>query len=136
MSHFNPPNAEKKRSIAAIDKTVRPQEIKKLYQDIQKKWLPMEGSTDDFGSDAAHLISISFEYLMDEMAAPEDTWQNFKSFFHDNPHLFTPEVKYKIFKTANDIVNSFSGANKSELTILAELGMLFENEFKHKLNSI
>ena len=48
-------------TIAAIDKTIRKEEIEKLKQIIKTEWLPLETSFNDFNDDSAYEIEIVFD---------------------------------------------------------------------------
>ncbi|MBK7556734.1 MAG: hypothetical protein IPI55_19705 [Flavobacteriales bacterium] len=40
-------------SIAASDRRIAPAEVEVFKQQVKKNWLPLEDSTDEFGTDAA-----------------------------------------------------------------------------------
>ncbi|NGY36599.1 hypothetical protein FQU23_003625 [Flavobacterium sp. XN-5] len=48
-----------------VDKTVQKEEIEKLKELVQKEWLPVEDSSDIFGSDSAYQIEIVFDWLVE-----------------------------------------------------------------------
>ena len=113
-------------AIAAADATITSTEINELKRQVTEKWLPLENSVDAYGTDAAHYITISFDYLFEEtMPEAQEMWENFEAFYNDNTELFTHELKYLIVDTAAAIANSFSGSNKAELYLLTQLTLLF-----------
>lgn len=113
-------------AIAAADATITKTEIDELKRQVSEKWLPLENSVDGYGTDAAHYITITFDYLVDEtMPDVKESWDNFEAYYNDNTELFTNELKYLIADTAAAIANSFSGTNKAELHLLSQLTLLF-----------
>ncbi|SEF50810.1 hypothetical protein [Flavobacterium urumqiense] len=77
-------------SIAAIDKTIRKEEIEKLKQIINKEWLPLENSFNEFGDDTAYKIEIVFDWLVAHEWKLELVIADFKIFKVEHQHLFTP----------------------------------------------
>ena len=111
-------------SIAAIDKTIRTEEIEKLKQIIKKEWLPLENSLIEFGDDAAYEIEIVFDWLVANEWELEQVMPDFKIFREEHLHLFTPKINALILKTANAIASSFSGKNKSEHVLISQLSAI------------
>jgi hypothetical protein len=108
-------------AIAASDKVVQAEEIKTLKELVQKKWVPIDNITDEYGTDEAYKIEIIFDWL--EENAPEAEWafNEFKQYKKENEQLFTLQINQLIWDTANAIAASFSGKNKSELIMLSKL---------------
>lgn len=76
-------------AIAAADQNVRPEEIEKLKTLVGKEWLPLENSTDNFGTDAAHYISIAFEYCLSESVSPADAYSLFSTYYEEHETAIT-----------------------------------------------
>lgn len=45
---------------------------------MDKHWLPLEASLDDFGTDSAHYITISFDFAMAEEMDADRAFQSFR----------------------------------------------------------
>ena len=99
-------------SIAAVDHTIRPEEIAQLKKIIQREWLPLESSFDQFGSDSAYQIEIVLDWLSE----------------NEHHSLFTPEINSLITKTAEAVAKSFSGKNKSEHVLISQLNFILQNQ--------
>ncbi|UFH36363.1 hypothetical protein [Flavobacterium acetivorans] len=112
--------------IAAIDKTVRTEEIERLKKIIKTEWIPLEGTVTEFGDDAAYQIEIIFDWLMENEWDLEQVIPNFKIFRKEHQSLFTPEIRILILKTAIAIVTAFSGENKSEHLIISQLTSILQ----------
>lgn len=112
--------------IAAIDQTVRDEEIAQLKQIIKTEWLPLENTFNEFGDDSAYEIEIVFDWLVANKWDLEQVLPDFKIFKKEYPSLFTPEVNTLIMKTADAIANSFSEKNKSERVLISKLRTLLK----------
>ena len=113
-------------AISAADKVVRPAEINSLKEFVAKEWVPLKDEVDQFGSDTAFQIETVFEWLDEEITTASAAYNDFKNYYQEHKTLFSPQLKTKIRKTADAIASSFCGKNKSELTMLANLHLLFQ----------
>lgn len=114
-------------SIAVSDKVVRKEELDKLREIVKSKWLSLEDSEDDFGTDAAYQIEIVFDWLLKEESDGNDCFEDFLAFKKEHVSMFTNELKHLIFDTAQAIASTVAGKNKSELIILSKLGLALED---------
>lgn len=111
-------------AIAATDGVVKPKEFNKLKELVKSLWLSVDDTEDDFHTDAAYQIEIVFDWLNDQNNLDSDKlFDEFVAYKDNQSHFFTPNIKKLITKTANEIANSFSGKNKSELILLAKLDL-------------
>ena len=115
-------------SIAAVDKTVREEEIKQLKKIVQQEWLPLENTFDVFGTDSAYQIEIVFDWLAENQCNYKQILPDFKLFRTEHSSLFTPQVNALIIKTAKAIASSFAGENKSEHVLISQLHAVLENK--------
>ena len=111
-------------AIAAADNDVQSAEFDKLKTILKEQWLAIDTIEDAYHSDAAFQIEIVFDWLnAEDNLNTKGCFETFVDFKNEHKHLFTPEVKQLILKTAGAIAASFSGKNKSELMMLAQLDM-------------
>lgn len=108
-------------AIASADKHVQPAEFERLKSLVSKEWLPLEDSTDEFGTDAAHYISIAFDYLSNEGISSEDSFAVFSSYYELNAKKIPDGIRKKVLSTATAIADAFASTNKQEKEILKEL---------------
>lgn len=108
-------------AVAMADKNVRPVEIERLKEDVQKYWLTVDSIEDEFGTDAGYQIEIVFDWLQQEEKESDTYFREFVDFYKEHPSKFNDTIKQLIFKTADDIASSFANKNKSELILLAKL---------------
>ncbi|PRX44073.1 hypothetical protein [Salegentibacter salegens] len=114
-------------AIAASDKVVQAEEIKTLNDLVQKKWVPIDDATDEFGTDEAYKIEMIFDWLEENSPEAEWAFNEFRQYKKDNERLFTSQIKQLIWETADAIAASFAGKNKSELIMLSKLKILLSS---------
>lgn len=128
MVHFYQQLGKIFYSIAAVDGTVRKEEIIRLKKIVQREWLPFEHTFDEFGSDSAYQIEIVFDWLTKNKWDYDQTLPDFKIFRSEHDSLFTPKVNALIMKTAEAIAKAFSGKNKSEHVLISQLNFILQNQ--------
>ena len=111
--------------IAASDGRIAKAEGQKLKEEVTKHWLPLENSRDEFGTDAAHYIGISFDYANDQEMDAEEAFAKFLDDYQQEPARYDHTMKELILKTASAIASSFAGKNKAELVRLSRLQVAF-----------
>ena len=129
MLHFYQKLGKLFYSIAAVDGTIRKEEIEKLVEIVQKEWVPIETALNEYGDDAAYQIEIVFDYLVEEDGNMGKAIPDIENFKKEHPSLFTPQVNSLILKTAHAIAESFSGEQKLESDLIKELSAVL-----HKAN--
>ncbi|MCW5515777.1 hypothetical protein [Muriicola sp. Z0-33] len=112
-------------AVAMVDGSVRSEEIDRLKQIVRNTWLPHDDILDEYGSDAAFQIEIVFDWLLENEQESKLCYDEFREFYKENTKIFNVEVKELILKTANAIASAYAGKNKSELTLLGNLQLLF-----------
>lgn len=113
-------------AIAAADGAVKDAEVAVFKDLVSKEWLPLEDSTDEFGTDSAHYIFMAFDTLLDRVAPPEEAFATFKDYFEEHHAAFSPSIRKKIRVTATAIAGAFAGKNKAESGYIAALGKLMK----------
>ncbi|MEP3207556.1 MAG: hypothetical protein ABJN95_00105 [Maribacter sp.] len=113
-------------AIAIVDGSVHAKEWDRVKEIVKEEWLYVDDFTDRYGTDAANLIEIVFDGLMEYNQSSELCFDEFKEFYDAHPHAFTKEIKLLTGRTANAIANAFSGRNKSELVLLAKINLLLK----------
>ncbi|WP_348812197.1 hypothetical protein [Flavobacterium maritimum] len=122
MTHFYEHLGKVFYCLAAIDKTVRQEEVELLKQIIKTDWLPLENSFNEFGDDTAYQIEIAFDWLVANKWDSSSVLADFEIFRKEHKSLFTAETNNLILKTANTIAISFAGKNKAEHVFVSRLG--------------
>ena len=113
-------------AIAAADNVVTKNEVSRLKEMVQNVWVPIEETTDEFGTDAAQYISISFDYLMNEGVEADQAFDGFKDYYVTHPAAFSKNIRRNMKTTASAIAEAFRGRNKQESAFLEKLNDLLE----------
>ncbi len=113
-------------AVASADKVVTTAEVERLKEMIQKLWLPAEPSTDEFGTDAAHYIWISFDYLMNEGVDADIAFDEFRRYYLEHKDHFPDEMRKNIKMTCREIAGAFRGPSKRELETLQDVEDLLQ----------
>jgi len=108
-------------AIADADDVIHEEEIKTLRNIVEKDWVKVDDFHDEFGTDAAFLIEIMFDWLDENRPPAYQAFYEFKDFKEENEKFFTPDIKGLILKTAESIAISFDGKNNKEKQMLSKL---------------
>ncbi len=108
-------------AIADADDVIHKEEISALKNIVEKDWVKVEDLHDEFGTDAAYLIEIMFDWLDENRPPAYQAFYEFKDFKVENEKYFTPDVKALILKTAESIAISFEGKSIKEKQMLSKL---------------
>lgn len=108
-------------AVADIDGVITPEE-KKVLQDIVKKELvPTEQHVDGFGTDAAYLTEVEFDFLDEEIADAEAAFESFIDFVEEHHTAFDGNLKKVSLHIAKELANAYRGTNKKEKQLIDEL---------------
>lgn len=108
-------------AVADADDVIHKEEIDALKNIVEKDWVKVDDLHDEFGTDAAYLIEIMFDWLDENRPPAYQAFYEFKDFKDDNENYFTPDIKALILKTAESIAISFEGKNNKEKQMLSKL---------------
>lgn len=111
-------------AIAAADHNVRKEELDTLQDMVNRDWLAPNSIDANFNRDIENAIVNTFKWLNDDNEYSAETcYKSFVRFKKNHETLFSDKIKTRIMTTAGKIAASFSGSNKSELMILAQLNI-------------
>lgn len=111
-------------SVAAGDGKVRPAEVDRLKALVKEKWLALEGSRDEFGTDAAHYIGMSFDFALGEGMDSDEAYNRFTEDFRTHASSLDAGMKRLVMETATAISEAFARTNKAERERLDRLERL------------
>lgn len=115
-------------AVAKADGTVSKNEVKAMHDSVLLDIVPLEDSTDEFGTDAAHYVEMQFETLEVNNADPDECFQSFIDYVKDHHTAFNNELKELIINVSEKVANSYYGTNSKEQKLL--------NQLKEKLRKI
>ncbi len=110
-------------SIASIDGKVNRKEYEKLRDIVEKKLVPMESSTDSFGTDAAYYAEIEFDILQDEELDPQWCFDSFVNYVDTHKTAFDTKLKKMVMNLSKELSAVYHGTNKKEAALIHKLQM-------------
>ena len=111
-------------SVAASHRDITREELNALHEEVNKIWVPLESSQDNFGTDAAYQIEFAFDWIMDNAVKSDKAFQVFEDYYKENPELFGEDITQRIYATTDHIASAFHGEDKAEHAILMRTRVL------------
>lgn len=108
-------------AIAAADGKVADKEVATLKKVVSEQLVPLEASTDHFGTDQAFITEFEFDVLADRSASAEGAFDSFIAYMAQHKSDLTEERRELIYRAADAVANAFHGVSKAELPLLIEL---------------
>jgi len=115
-------------AVAAVDGNVQKQEYDKLREIVEKKLVPEEHSTDQFGTDNAYYAEIEFDILLDRGTGYKTCFESFCNFVEEHKTAFDKHLKTMITNLAKELAHVYRGTNSRESELIKQL--------KHRLDGI
>lgn len=111
-------------SIAAIDGTIAPKELKELRRMVREELVPQEKHNDEFGTDAAYAVEFQFDILEGNDASSEAAWEDAVEYLKHNSTLLPEKDKALLLHGAELVAAAFHGISKAEHKLLDKLKTL------------
>jgi uncharacterized tellurite resistance protein B-like protein len=108
-------------AIAAADGRVSDKEVATLKRIVSEELVPLEASTDHFGTDQAFITEFEFDVLAERSASAEGAFDSFIAYMAGHKNDLDTERKELIYRAADAVASAFHGVNKAELPLLIEL---------------
>ncbi len=108
-------------AIAKADGTIEPKEIKAIHQMVLKDLVPLESSTDEFGTDSAFYVEMEFDYLNEKLYDPDVAFNSFIDYVQDHFSAFDAKMKKAVFNVANTLTDSFHETNIKDHYMIEKL---------------
>ncbi|WP_222539127.1 hypothetical protein [Pedobacter polysacchareus] len=107
--------------MAAIDGTIREEEVNELKNIVKKEWHSVEDKLDEYGTDFVYYILITFDWLSANDWNIKKVISDFKIYKRNHQRLFTPPINKLILKTCYAIASAFALRNKSEMVLYSQI---------------
>lgn len=114
-------------ALASADKRLRKIEFEILKKDVEREWIPLESSTDEYGTDAANYIYFTYDSLLEQDLPPMEAFNSFCEYFRQHAGAFDDEVRRKI-KTTAEHMSKAVGNNHTEAYMIKELKKLLKTK--------
>src|SRR5690242_3814458 len=101
-------------AVAAADGAVHKKEYDKLREIVEKKLVPAEHSTDQFGTDSAYYAEIEFDILLDQAADSTSCFNSFCNYVEAHRTALDAHLKRMVMNLANELGRLYHGTNTKE----------------------
>jgi hypothetical protein len=108
-------------AMAAVDGTIREEELDVLKKIVKKQWYAIEHTLDEYRTDLVYCILITFDWLRENQWNMKNVIAQFSTYKKDHEALFTPAVNALILKTSYAIASAFARRNKSEMVLFSQI---------------
>lgn len=108
-------------ALAKADGSITPEEIKAIHQLVLKDLVPLESSTDEFGTDSAFYVEMEFDFLKENPIDEELAFNSFLDYVKDHYSAFDETLKEAVFRVANTLTRSFHETNIKDHYMIEKL---------------
>ena len=108
-------------ALAKADGSIAPEEIKAIHKLVLEDLVPLESSTDEFGTDSAFYVEMEFDYLNENFYDSEVAFNSFVDYMEDHYTAFDDKLKEVVFKVAETLTNSFHETNIKDHYMIIKL---------------
>ena len=115
-------------ALAKADGSITPKEINAIHQLVLKDLVPLENSTDEFGTDSAFYVEMEFDYLNENFHEPDVAFNSFITYVEDHYSAFDEKLKSAIIQVAETLINSFHETNIQDHNYILKLKDTFNQK--------
>ena len=108
-------------ALAKVDGSISKEEIETVHQLVLKKLVPLETSTDEFGTDSAFYVEMEFDFLNENFHDPETAFDSFMNYFKEHYTAFDNHLKEVVFQVSEILINSYHNTNIRDHYMILEL---------------
>lgn len=98
-------------ALAKADGNITQEEIKEIHQMVIKDLVPLETSTDEFGTDSAFYVEMEFDFLNENFVEPDQAFNSFVDYVDEHYTAFDNKLKEAVFNVANTLTQRFHETN-------------------------
>ena len=117
-------------AIAAVNGLVNRQEYTKLRDIIEKKLVPQEHTTDQFGTDSAFYAEIEFDILLDQLADSTACFNSFCNYVEAHRTAFDAHLKGMTMNLTKELPHVYQGTHAKEAEMIKTLKKRLDSIFK------
>ncbi|MGB0805182.1 MAG: hypothetical protein ACPGRC_00740 [Salibacteraceae bacterium] len=108
-------------ALAKADGSITTEEIKAIHKMVLKDLVPLESSTDEFGTDSAFYVEMEFDYLNEKLYDEDVAFNSFIDYVEDHYSAFDDQLKQAVYNVANTLTNSFHETNIKDHYMIEKL---------------
>lgn len=115
-------------ALAKANGSVSEEEVAEIHRTVVNDLVPLENSTDEYGTDSAYYVEMEFDYLNENDADPDDAFMSFIDYVEDHFTGFDPKLRQAIL----DVTEKLSAVFKH--TEIQDKGLL--TKIRQKLSRV
>ncbi|WP_164110201.1 MULTISPECIES: hypothetical protein [Sphingobacterium] len=123
-------------SLTCCDRRVTPSEKAIIKDLVNRTWINLEPSLDEYGYDAAYQIEAVTDWLFEEKPSARIAFKRFVDFVEGHPGFIDHRMANIIFSSANSITAASARKNKSELGYLYLLHGILKKATKSDISDL
>jgi hypothetical protein len=108
-------------ALAKADGNITDEEIKTIHKLVLDDLVPLEDSTDEFGTDSAFYVEMEFDYLNESLYDPDVALDSFLGYVEEHYTAFDDKLKRAVYRVAETLNNSFHETNIKDHRIILKL---------------
>jgi hypothetical protein len=108
-------------ALAKADGQISTEEINEIHQLVLKDLVPLEDSSDEFGTDSAYYVEMEFDFLNENSYDPDVAFDSFISYVEDHYTAFDERLKTAIMDVAETLINSFHSTSIKDHNYMVKL---------------
>jgi len=108
-------------ALAKADGNITDVEIKAIHKLVLEDLVPLEDSTDEFGTDSAFYVEMEFDYLNENLYDPDVAFNSFIDYVEEHYTAFDDKLKQAVYRVAETLINSFHETNIQDHRIILKL---------------
>jgi hypothetical protein len=108
-------------ALAKADGQISAEEINEIHQLVLKDLVPLEDSSDEFGTDSAYYVEMEFDFLNENSYDPDVAFDSFISYVEDHYTAFDERLKTAIMDVAETLINSFHSTSIKDHNYMVKL---------------
>ncbi|MFT4753168.1 MAG: hypothetical protein ACI85Q_000706 [Salibacteraceae bacterium] len=108
-------------ALAKADGSITLEEVNLIHKLVLKDMVPLESSTDEFGTDSAFYIEMEFDYLNENFHDPDVAFNSFIDYVDEHYTAFNDTLKYAVYNIANTLTHSYHETNIKDHYMMEKL---------------
>ena len=108
-------------ALAKADGQISAEEINEIHQLVLKDLVPLEDSSDEFGTDSAYYVEMEFDFLNENSYDRDVAFDSFISYVEDHYTAFDERLKTAIMDVAETLINSFHSTSIKDHNYMVKL---------------
>ena len=108
-------------ALAKADGSITSEEINAIHKLVLDDMIPLESSTDEFGTDSAFYIEMEFDYLNENFYDPDLAFNSFIDYVNEHYSAFNETLKLAVYNLANRLTMSYHETNIKDHYMMEKL---------------